>query len=201
MRVAAVALAHLLDGLGEQTLAVEDVGVFGKEAKNQARHEVVHVGAALGPGPVRVFIQQLDVELVQPPGGAHVNGVVLDLLDGGDAGQRQEEAEMIGEIWIGTSDGFTRDQLFRFERLTIGGEDELGLDLGGGRAGAQCLEGVAHSACCAHGDVDIVTLKHAARYIGGVVVAATQALESCVFVAESGQERERELFPLKRLER
>ncbi|MNO00410.1 hypothetical protein D3C81_2202920 [compost metagenome] len=52
--------------------------------------------AALGLGPVRVLVQQLDVQLVHPAGGAHIDGVVLDLLDGGDAGQRKQETEVIG---------------------------------------------------------------------------------------------------------
>ncbi len=34
MRVGAIALAHLLDGVGEQALAVENVGVFGKETEH-----------------------------------------------------------------------------------------------------------------------------------------------------------------------
>ena len=46
MGIGAVAFAHLLHGLGEQTLAIEDVGVFGKEAEDQSRHEMVHVGAS-----------------------------------------------------------------------------------------------------------------------------------------------------------
>ncbi len=35
--VDAVALAHLFDGVGKQALAIEDVGVFGKEAEHQPR--------------------------------------------------------------------------------------------------------------------------------------------------------------------
>ncbi len=43
MGVAAVALAHLLYGSGKQALAIENVGIFGKKAKHQPGHEVVHV--------------------------------------------------------------------------------------------------------------------------------------------------------------
>ncbi len=55
--------------------AVEDVGILGEEAEDQPRHEMVHVVAALGGAPVRVVLQQLDVEPVQAAGGADVEGV------------------------------------------------------------------------------------------------------------------------------
>ncbi len=90
-------LAHLVDRGGEQVVAVEDVGDLGEEAEDQPRHEVVHVGPALGRVPVRVVLQQLDIEPVEPARRADVEGVLADLLDGGDAGQRQEEAEMVGK--------------------------------------------------------------------------------------------------------
>ena len=90
--------AHLLDGGGEQAVAVEDVGVLGEEAEDQPRHEMVHVVAALGRAPFGVVLQQLDIEPVQAAGRPDVEGAFADLLDGGDAGQRQEEAEMVREI-------------------------------------------------------------------------------------------------------
>ena len=79
-------------------VAVEDVGVLGEEAEDQPRHEVVHVVAARGRAPVGVVLQQLDIEPVQAAGRPDVEGAFADLLDGGDAGQRQEEAEVVGEI-------------------------------------------------------------------------------------------------------
>ena len=79
-------------------VAVEDVGVLGEEAEDQPRHEVVHVGAALGRAPFGVVLQQLDIEPVQAAGGPDVEGAFADLLDGGDPGQRQEEAEMVREV-------------------------------------------------------------------------------------------------------
>lgn len=121
--------------------------------------------AALGGGPVRIFTQQFDVEFVQPPGGAHVDGVVRDLLDGGNARQRQEEAKVVGEVFVSAGDSFAAGQLFGFQHLPIGGEDEFGLCLGGGRAGAQGLERVAHLARFTHCEVDVVVLKHATRHI------------------------------------
>ena len=68
MGVGRVPRAHLLDGGGEQALAVEDVGVLGEEAEDQPRHEVVHVVAALGRAPFGIVLQQLDIEPVQAAG-------------------------------------------------------------------------------------------------------------------------------------
>ncbi|MNQ91406.1 hypothetical protein D3C85_1067870 [compost metagenome] len=65
--------------------------------------------AAFGFGPVRVLVQQLDVQLVQAAGGTHVDGVVLDLLNGGDPSQGQQEAEVVGEVRVIAGDGFPRD--------------------------------------------------------------------------------------------
>jgi hypothetical protein len=54
------------------------------------------------------------------PGAVH-------LLDGGDARQRQEEAEMVMEIGIGAGDRrIVRGEVFGLERLAIGRENEAG---------------------------------------------------------------------------
>jgi hypothetical protein len=201
MGVAGVAVAHLLQGAREQGFAVEDVGVLGEEAEDQAGHEVVHVPAAFGRGPVRVLAQQLDVQLVQAAGGAHVDGVVLDLLDGGDTGQRQEEAKVIGKVRVLARDGFACGQVFGLERLAVRGEDELGLALGGGRAAAQRNQAGAGGAGLADGDVNVAALEHAAGHVGSVVVAGAQAPERGVLVAEGGQEGEGELGSVEGLER
>ena len=57
MRVAAIALAHLLHGLGEEALAIENIGVFREEAKDEPRHEMVHVVAAVSGSPSGVFFE------------------------------------------------------------------------------------------------------------------------------------------------
>ncbi|MNF97515.1 hypothetical protein D3C84_803460 [compost metagenome] len=155
MGVGAVAFAVLLNRFGKQAIAIKDVSVFCKKTEHQPRHKVVHVGATFVLGPVRVLVQQLDVQLVQAAGGAHVDGVVLDLLDGGDAGQRQQETEVVGKVRVVAGDGFTRDQLFGLQRLPIGGKDKLGLGFCGGRAGAQCLERFAHATRLACGDMNV----------------------------------------------
>jgi hypothetical protein len=48
--------------------------------------------------PLWVVLQQLDIEPVQAAGGLDVEGVLADLLDRGDARQRQEEAKVIVEV-------------------------------------------------------------------------------------------------------
>ena len=97
VRVRGIPRAHLLDRGGEQAVAVEDAGVLGEEAEDQPGEEMVEVLPAGRRVPVRVLLEQLDVELVEAAGGPDVEGVFADLLDRGDAGQRQEEAEVIGE--------------------------------------------------------------------------------------------------------
>ena len=75
MRVGRILRAHLLDGVGEQAVADEDVGVLGEEAEDQPRHEVIHVVAALGRAPLGVVLQKLDIEPVQAAGRPDVEGV------------------------------------------------------------------------------------------------------------------------------
>ena len=54
-----------------------------------------------------------------------------DLPDGGDAGQRQEEAEMVGKVLVGAGDGFAAGQILGLEVHAVGRQDELRLGLGG----------------------------------------------------------------------
>ena len=56
MGVRTVPLAHLLDRAGELVGFLEDVGVFGKEAEDQPRHEVIHVWTAGGSAPVGIVL-------------------------------------------------------------------------------------------------------------------------------------------------
>src|SRR3546814_6007451 len=60
-----IPLGHLVDGGCEQAAAGEDVGILGEKAEDEARHEMVHVRAAVGGAPIGVGAQQLDIELVQ----------------------------------------------------------------------------------------------------------------------------------------
>ena len=55
-----------------------------------------------------------------------VKSVLANLANRADARQRQEEAEVIGEIGIVASDGAAASKVFRLERIPIGRDDELG---------------------------------------------------------------------------
>ena len=147
-------------------LPLKDVGVLGKEAEDQPRHEVVHVVAALCRAPIGVVLQQLDIEPVQAAGGPDVEGAFADLLDGGDASQRQEEAEMVGKVGIGAGDRLAGGQVLGLEGLAIGREDELGLGRGGLRARLECGQRPRSSRLPAGGDMDVVALEDAAENVG-----------------------------------
>jgi hypothetical protein len=180
---------HLLGGGGEQAAAVENTGVFGEKAEDQAGHEVVHVAPPLLAAPVGVFAEKFEVEAVQATGGADVKGVFPDLLDGGDAGERQEEAEVIGKRRVIADDGFAIvGKALGLQRDAIGGEDELGLLLGGGRAIPQGGKGGRDLACRADLEVNIVALEDAAGEIGLVRVTTPQALEGGFLISEGFEE-------------
>jgi hypothetical protein len=121
------------------------------------------------------------------------------LLDGGDAGQRQEEAEVIGEIRVGAGDGFAGFDFFGFKAFAIGSENEAGFGPAGGRAVLERCQGFRHFACLGDCDVDIAGLQDAAE-IGFVRCARAQALEGGFLVAKGLQEGERERLPVKWLE-
>jgi hypothetical protein len=124
------------------------------------------------------------------PGAVH-------LLDGGDARQRQEEAEMVMEIGIGAGDRrIVRGEVFGLERLAIGRENEAGFSARGGGAGAQSRNCGGGLAWRAGGNVDVVGLKDAAQ-IGLVRHTGAQAFERGFLVPESLKELEGELLPLK----
>ncbi len=108
---------------------------------------------------------------------------------------------MVGKVGVNAGDGFATGQFFRFQGLAVGGEDELGAGFGGGRAGAQGFEGVAHNTDLAGGDMDVAALEHAAGHIRCIVVAGAQTFEGRVFIAESRQEGERKLRRVEGLER
>ena len=86
-----------------------------------------------------VFACNSDVELVQPPGGAHHVDVGFPLIsfDCGDAGERQEETEMVVKIGTGRAMVLQLVRSSASSVRAVGGKDELGLGFYGSRAGAQ----------------------------------------------------------------
>ena len=107
---------------------------------------------------------------------------------------------MIWELGVVTGDGFARGQFLGFQCRSIGGQDELGLGLGGLGAVLQGRQRLRHPARLGHSDVDMVALEHAVRYVGGVAVALAQALESRFLVAERRQELERKFDRIEGLQ-
>ena len=106
LKVAAVNRAHLLEGGAEEVVAVKNVGIFGEEAEDEARHEVVHIVAAVGVCPVGVVFEECGVEAVEFCGGADVKRAVADGFDGADVCQSEEETEVIGEVGVVANERF-----------------------------------------------------------------------------------------------
>jgi hypothetical protein len=103
---------------------------------------MVHVVAARGGAPFGIVLQQLDIEPVQPAGGPDVEGAFADLLDGRDAGERQEEAEMVREVGIGAGDRVAARQVLGLERVAVGGQNEFRFGPDRRRAGPQRGKGL-----------------------------------------------------------
>lgn len=165
---------------------------------------MVHVGAALGARPFRVVLQQRHIEPVQPTGRADVERAFANLLDRGDARERQEETEVVREVGIVAGDGFAAGQVFGLKLLPIGREDELGLVRCRLRTFAQRCERLANPTGRACRDVDVATLKDTARKIGLIGSAFTvlpQTVDGRLLVPEGGEELEGKLDPIKRLGR
>lgn len=178
---------------------MEDVGILGKEAEDQPGHEMVHVRPPLGARPVGIVLQQLDIKLVQAARRPDVEGALADLLDGGDARQWQEYAEVIGKLGVGTGNCLAAGKVFRLELVAIGGEDEFGLCCEGLRAVAQGFQGVVDGADAAGGNMDVAALKQAAGNVRRIGSTGAQFLDRRRLVSEGFQKRERKLRPVKRL--
>ena len=163
---------------------MEDVGVLGEEAENQPGKKVVEILPARRRVPIRISLQQFDVEAVEAARGLDVKGVFADLLDGGDARQRQEEAEVVVKVGVGAGDGLAIDEVFGLKALAVGGQDELGLVAGGGSTLPQRGEGRRHFAFRADLEVDVVALEHPAGQIGLVRVSTLEPFEGGLLVAE-----------------
>ena len=121
-----------------------------------------------------------------------------DLPDGGDAGKRQEEAEMVGEILVRTGDGLAARQVLGLEIHAVGRQDELRFGFGGRGAVLQRRQRLRDLSRVACGDVNVVGLKNAAK-VGLVRGAGAQPLDRRLLVAESFEEGIRKVLGVKRL--
>lgn len=106
---------------------------------------MIQIVPASGRIPIVILPEQLDIEPVEPPCGLDVERVFANLLDGGDAGKRQEKTKMVVEIGVFASDCFAIQQILRLEGFAVGGQDELGFLAGRGGAIAQAASVAATS--------------------------------------------------------
>ena len=199
MRVRRIPLTHLVGRRSEQAGAVEDVGILREKAEDQPRHKMVHIRSALGGRPFGIVLQQLDIELVEPPRRSNVERAFSDLPDGGDARQRQEETEVIGKLCILAGDGrIVAGDVLGLERLTVGGEDELGFGRCCFRAVAQRLQGSVNLACRACRQVNVAALENAACNIRSIKpTRSAKALYGGVLVPEGCLKLISEIGPIK----
>ena len=119
MGVGAVRFGHLLDSSGEEVVLREDAGVLREEAENQAGKEVVEFLTPSVSVPIGVVLLEFDIEPVHPPGRLDVEGVVADLLDGGEAREGQEEPELVREFLEGASESLAVDEVLGFDELAV----------------------------------------------------------------------------------
>ena len=93
-----------------------------------------------------------------------------------------KKTAVVGEVRVVADDGFAASQLFRLQRLPVGGEDELGLGLCRVQAGAHNLERSPTLPVFTQSDMDVVALKHGTGHIRSVVVACAQTLKGGVLL-------------------
>ncbi len=192
VRVRGIAGAHLRDGSGEQPLAVEDVGIFGEETEDQPGHKVVQIRAARGLIPLRVFLQQFDVQAIEATGSLDIKGIFTDLLDRCDPRQQQEKPEVVVKVGILAGDGLAIDEIFGLKARAVGGKDEFGFVASGGRAITQGRERRSHLAIAANVQVNIVALEHAAGQIRLVRAAAVEPFKGRLLISEGFEKGKRE---------
>lgn len=190
--------AHAGDGFGEAAFADEDVGVFGKEAEDEPRHELIHIAAAFGFAPVGVVFEKLDVEAIQADGRPDIDGVLADLANRADAREGEEEAKVIGEFFVRASDGLSAREIFGLKNDAVCREDEARLRGHCRRAHAKRRERFGDSPRLCDEDMDMVPLKDAAE-IGAVRRARAETLDGRGLIAKGLKEGVGELGRVKRL--
>ncbi|MDG1431914.1 MAG: hypothetical protein P8Q23_10120 [Paracoccaceae bacterium] len=120
------------------------------------------------------------------------------MLDGADTRQWQEKAKVIGEVFVGAGNRFTRGQVFGLKVSTVRREYEFGFSFGGRWAGLQFRQSLCDIALVTDGNVDVVGLKNASK-IGLVGSPGAQPFERRGLVPECFEENIRELLRVERL--
>jgi len=104
---------------------MKDVGVFREEAEYKPGHEMIHVRPPLDRAPLRVVLEQFQVELVEAVSSVNIKAIFTHLPNGADARQRQKEAKFIVKVGIFASNGFARFEIFCLEGIAVRGQGEL----------------------------------------------------------------------------
>jgi len=166
-----------------------------------ARDELAEVGSKLvvGVGADMVelvhgdqaIVKSLDAEAVhreakvEAAGGADVEGAFANLLDRGDAGEWQEEAEMVWEVFVFADDGCViGSEVFRLEIAAIGGEDVFGFVASGGGAVSKLIQSGGDFSGGAGGNVNVVVLEDGTWDVGFVGFAFAEAVYGGGFIAK-----------------
>jgi len=169
-----------------------------------ARDELAEVGSKLvvGVGADMVelvhgdqaIVKSLDAEAVhreakvEAAGGADVEGAFANLLDRGDAGEWQEEAEMVWEVFVFADDGgVVGVEFFGLEFVAVGGEDVFGFVAGGGGAVSELIQSFCDFAGGTGGKVNVVVLEDCAGDVGFVGFAFAKAVYGGGFIAKGFQ--------------
>jgi hypothetical protein len=87
--------------------------------------------------PFGIVFQKLDIDSVQAARGPNVKRAFADLFDSCDPGERQKEAEVVREAFIGTGDGLADREVLGLEVYPVSCQDEPGLRLDRSRT---CLQ-------------------------------------------------------------
>ena len=124
---------------------------------------MIHFVTTFITTPLRVVLQQFDVKPVEATGRPDVEGAFTDLLNRGDASQRQKEAKVIREIRKRTGDGLASLNVFGLKIRAISRYDETNLALGCGWTVFQGLEGIGNAARMRDRNVQVVRLKYTAN--------------------------------------
>jgi hypothetical protein len=80
--------------------------------------------------PVRIFLQQLNVEAVKATSSLNIKGILPDLLNCRNPRQRQKKTKVVMKIEICAGDHLPIHQIFRLKADPIRGQNEPNCSIG-----------------------------------------------------------------------
>ena len=153
--------------------------------------------AALIGRPVRIILQQLKIKAIEAPGCLDVDRIVFDRLDGRDARERQEKAEMVGEVPVVADPDVVFDKVLGFEGLTIGRQDKPRFPRSRLRARAEFLQLFAYLAWRSDSQMNILVLKDTALNVRVLRSATKKPLYGGRLVIEGFEKSTRKVLCIK----